>query len=117
MPAIVAFLRKEEQTVREFRNRRSRDLPGRITEYLNLGGLWNPELMDHDEVRTMLIDARDVIEIAERERGSVSAAAASALPSIGPRLPKAEAPPLDDCTCGSDNGFMHKPGCTMGRPL
>lgn len=51
---------------REFRNRASRDLPARISEYLNLGGLWNPELMDHDEVRTMLIDARDVIEIAIR---------------------------------------------------
>ena len=47
---------------RGFRNLATRDLPGRITEYLSSGGLWNPELMDHDEVRAMLIDARDVIE-------------------------------------------------------
>lgn len=52
--------------MREFNNRRTRDLPARITEYLSAGGLWNPELMDHQEVRDMLIDARDVIEIAER---------------------------------------------------
>lgn len=52
--------------MREFNNRRTRDLPARITEYLSVGGLWNPELMDHQEVRDMLIDARDVIEIAER---------------------------------------------------
>ena len=51
---------------RGFRNLATRDLPGRITEYLSSGGLWNPELMDHDEVRAMLIDARDVIEIAVR---------------------------------------------------
>ena len=54
---------------RGFRNLATRDLPGRITEYLSSGGLWNPELMDHDEVRAMLIDARDVIEIAVRSGG------------------------------------------------
>lgn len=51
---------------RKYLNPRTRDLPARITEYLSLGGLFNPELMDHDEVRGMLIDARDVIEIFER---------------------------------------------------
>lgn len=51
---------------RKHLNPRTRDLPARITEYLSLGGLFNPELMDHDEVRAMLIDARDVIEIFER---------------------------------------------------
>jgi hypothetical protein len=54
---------------RGFRNLATRDLPGRITEYLSSGGLWNTELMDHDEVRAMLIDARDVIEIAVRSGG------------------------------------------------
>jgi hypothetical protein len=58
--------------MREFRNRATRDLPARITEYLGNGGLWNPELMDHEEVRTMLIDARDVIEIAVRNGGIAS---------------------------------------------
>lgn len=46
-----------------------RNVPSRVTEYLSAGGLWNPELMDHEEVRHMLIDARDVIEIIARERG------------------------------------------------
>lgn len=30
----------------------------RITEYLSLGGLFNPELMDHQKVRQLLIDCR-----------------------------------------------------------
>lgn len=47
---------------------RSRNVPARITEYLSAGGLFNPELMDHEKVRDLLIDARDVIEIADRER-------------------------------------------------
>ena len=49
-----------------------RNVPARVTEYLASGGLWNPELADHDEVRHMLIDARDVIEIIQRERGERS---------------------------------------------
>ena len=35
-----------------------RDLIERITEYLCLGGLANPELMDHAKVRDLLIDCR-----------------------------------------------------------
>ena len=46
----------------------NRNVPARITEYLSKGGLFNPELMDHEAVRDLLIDARDVIEIMERER-------------------------------------------------
>lgn len=34
------------------------DLVQRITAYLALGGLFNPELMDQDEVRDMLIECR-----------------------------------------------------------
>lgn len=30
-----------------------------IAEYLGNGGLFNPEMMDHDKVRDMLIDLRD----------------------------------------------------------
>ena len=45
-----------------------RDVPKRVTEYLSAGGLFNPELMDHEAVRDILIDARDVIEIIARER-------------------------------------------------
>jgi hypothetical protein len=45
-----------------------RDVPARVTEYLGAGGLFNPELMDHEAVRAILIDARDVIEIVAREK-------------------------------------------------
>lgn len=45
-----------------------RDVPARVSEYLNNGGLFNPELMDHEKVRDILIDARDVIEVIARER-------------------------------------------------
>lgn len=30
----------------------------RITEYLSMGGLLNPESMDHDKVRDLLVDCR-----------------------------------------------------------
>lgn len=45
----------------------NRDVPARVTEYLSMGGLVNPELMDHQAVRNILIDARDVVETFERE--------------------------------------------------
>jgi hypothetical protein len=48
-----------------------RDVPARVSEYLDTGGLWNPELMDHEAVRKILIDARDVIEIIARERSAL----------------------------------------------
>lgn len=50
-----------------------RQVPQRITDYLSSGGLWNPELANHDEVRHMLIDARDVIEIMQREIDKLNA--------------------------------------------
>lgn len=31
----------------------------RITGYLCLGGFFNPELMDHEKVRVLLMDCRD----------------------------------------------------------
>lgn len=33
-----------------------------ITEYLVAGGLFNPEMMDHDKVRDLLMKCREVIE-------------------------------------------------------
>lgn len=51
----------------KWKNPRTRDVPAKVTEYLNNGGLNNPELMDHQAVRTLLIHARDVIEIFERQ--------------------------------------------------
>jgi hypothetical protein len=34
----------------------------RITAYLSSGGLFNPELADHNAVRDLLIDARAALE-------------------------------------------------------
>jgi hypothetical protein len=31
----------------------------KVTEYLELGGLFNPEMMEHDKVRDLLISLRD----------------------------------------------------------
>lgn len=35
------------------------ELAVRITEYLSAGGLWNPESMEHDKIRDLLIACRD----------------------------------------------------------
>jgi len=48
------------------------DLVRRCTAYLSLGGLWNPESMEHDKVRDLVIDCRAAIvalegRVAERE--------------------------------------------------
>ena len=37
----------------------------RINKYLNSGGLFNPEMMDADQVRKLLIDAREYIAFLE----------------------------------------------------
>lgn len=37
----------------------------RINNYLSSGGLFNPELMEHDKVRDILIDCRNEIERLE----------------------------------------------------
>jgi len=38
------------------------DVTQRCTDYLSGGGLFNPELADHDAVRDLIIDCRDYIE-------------------------------------------------------
>ena len=55
----------------------------RITEYLDSGGLWNPELADHAAVRDLILDARDEIDrlrdqlyLADQSARSSSAEAA-----------------------------------------
>ena len=40
-------------------------LYSRITEYLGAGGLFNPELMEHDKVRDLLRDCRDAMIAAQ----------------------------------------------------
>jgi hypothetical protein len=42
------------------------DLPARITEYLATGGLFNPELANHDMVRDLMIECRDALEAARQ---------------------------------------------------
>ncbi len=37
----------------------------RITEYLSVGGLFNPEIMEHDKVRDLLMDCRGHIVAIE----------------------------------------------------
>ena len=37
------------------------ELQDRITEYLCAGGLFNPEMMEHEKVRELLMDIRDYL--------------------------------------------------------
>jgi hypothetical protein len=46
----------------------------RLTEYCLHGGLYNPELMQHDKVRDLLIDCRDEIarlRLTDEERSAI----------------------------------------------
>lgn len=40
---------------------RIEELSARITDYLFKGGLFNPELANHEAVRDLLIDIREVL--------------------------------------------------------
>jgi hypothetical protein len=42
------------------------ELVERIRNYLGNGGLFNPELMDHEKLRDLLIDCRETLEEAEK---------------------------------------------------
>ena len=39
----------------------SQELQDRIAEYLCAGGLFNPEMMEHEKVRELLMDIRDYL--------------------------------------------------------
>jgi hypothetical protein len=54
------------------------DVAKRLTEYLTVGGFFNPELMEHDKVRDLLIDCRTEIEHLREERRWIP---------VGERLP------------------------------
>jgi len=41
------------------------DLGNRITRYLANGGMFNPELMDHEKVRDLLLDCRTALSIKQ----------------------------------------------------
>jgi len=38
----------------------------KINDYLASGGLFNPELMDHEQVRDLLIECRDLLGVLLR---------------------------------------------------
>lgn len=46
----------------------SDELNRRITEYLAMGGLFNPEMALHDRVRDLIIDCRAKLDAVTRER-------------------------------------------------
>jgi len=46
-------------------NERGKQLSTKITEYLKTGGLFNPELANHLDVRDLLMECREVLN--ERE--------------------------------------------------
>ena len=43
-------------------NERIQELSARITDYLSMGGLFNPELANHRAVRDLLIECRKVLD-------------------------------------------------------
>jgi hypothetical protein len=43
-------------------------LQARITAYLSLGGLFNPEMANHEAVRDLLIDCRTALDGKEEVR-------------------------------------------------
>ena len=47
---------------------RDAELAALIREYLSAGGLFNPELMEHEKVRELLIACRDVLTRRESAR-------------------------------------------------
>lgn len=53
----ISILRSVYETVNK------QELIDRMREYLTLGGLWSPDLMDHDKVRDIIIDALEYMEI------------------------------------------------------
>ena len=64
-----------------------RDLSQRITDYLSGGGLFNPELANHDAVRDLLIDCRAALS-AEAPEGEGAGREAGAICGTGdPRMP------------------------------
>jgi hypothetical protein len=48
-----------------------RTLHDRLTDYLVVGGLFNPELMDHDKVRDLLMECRTTLLLKDAALKSV----------------------------------------------
>ena len=85
------------------------DIEKRITAYLSGGGLFNPEMANHDAVRDLLMDCR-----AENDRLHRVVEAARA---VHDRCEHASnsgdeyAPTCPACDCWQSE--PHKPGCSM----
>lgn len=51
-----------KQAIRaEVKRQTNEELIARITNYLTVGGLFNPELMEHDKVRDLLMECREAL--------------------------------------------------------
>jgi hypothetical protein len=50
----------------EINTMKTEELLNRIQDYLSNGGLFNPELMEPDKVRALLLDCRDHIQAEPR---------------------------------------------------
>ena len=48
-------------------NSEQQELVGRIQSYLGNGGFFNPEMMEHDKVRDLIMDCRDYITTSQEE--------------------------------------------------
>lgn len=48
------------------------DLIARLTAYLASGGLFNPELANHEAVRDLIIDCRDALEAAKQQEPTLT---------------------------------------------
>lgn len=46
----------------------NQDIVQKINDYLFMGGLFNPELANHEEVRDLLISIRDYMDKEEKGR-------------------------------------------------
>lgn len=45
----------------------------KIDQYLQVGGLFNPEMMDHDQVRDLIMECRSVIVKLDYDLGIATA--------------------------------------------
>lgn len=48
-----------------------KDIIYKINEYLFVGGLWNPEMMEHEKVRDLLMEIRDLLKEDEQKKKDV----------------------------------------------
>jgi len=84
----------------ESEKRATPDVLMRIQEYIGNGGLFNPDLMDHDKVRDLVVDCRGAIQAALAEID---------------RLRKPQVPPGCDCDQPGTDPACHASDCAWRR--